>query len=67
MHILLAVLVVVGLGLWWYRMKMMKDAASEAADVIGRVRGDIRRRKISQRNGASPLAAIDDPWLPPRR
>ncbi|GLS29805.1 hypothetical protein SAMN04488498_11071 [Mesorhizobium albiziae] len=62
MHILLAVLgILAAAALWWYRMKMMKDAANEAADVIGRVRGNIRRNRIRHQNEMSPLTAIDDP------
>jgi hypothetical protein len=62
MNILLAVLGILGAAvLWWYRMKMMRDAANEAADVIGRVRGNIRRNRIRQQNEMSPLTAINDP------
>lgn len=62
MHILLAILGILGAAaLWWYRVKMMNDAANEAADVIGRVRGNIRRNKIRRQNELSPLTAIDDP------
>jgi uncharacterized tellurite resistance protein B-like protein len=62
MHILLAVLGILGAAaFWWYRMKMMNDAANEAADVIGRVRGDIRRKKIRRQNEISPLTAVNDP------
>lgn len=62
MHILLIVLGVLGgLAFWWYRLKMMGEAASEAADAIGRVRGRVRRNRIRRQNELSPLTAIDDP------
>ena len=62
MHILIAVIGVLAAGaFWWYRLKMMNDAANEVADTIGRVRGSIRRKKIRRQNELSPLTAIDDP------
>ena len=62
MHILLAVFGILGVAaFWWYRLKMMNDAANDAADVIGRVRGNIRRKRIRHQNEMSPLTAIDDP------
>lgn len=62
MHILLAALAILGgVGLWWYRIKMMNEAANDAADIIGRVRGNIRRKKIRHQNEMSPLTTIDDP------
>ena len=46
---------------WWYRLKMMNDAAGEVVDAFGRVRGAMRRKKIRRQNELSPLTAIDDP------
>ena len=46
---------------WWYRMKTMNDAAREVADVVGRVQGNIRRKKLRKQAALSPLTAIDDP------
>ncbi|WP_352817778.1 hypothetical protein [Mesorhizobium sp. M0898] len=46
---------------WWYRLKTMNDAAREVADVVGRVQGNVRRKKLRKQAALSPLTAIDDP------
>jgi len=62
MHIVVIILGILGAGaFWWYRLKMMNDAAGEIVDTVGRVRGSMRRKKIRQQNELSPLTAIDDP------
>jgi uncharacterized tellurite resistance protein B-like protein len=62
MPFLIAVLGVLGAAaLWWYRMKAMNDAAREVAEVVGRVQGNIRRKKLRKQAALSPLTAIDDP------
>lgn len=62
MPFLIAVLGVLGAAaFWWYRMKAMNDAAREVADVVGRVQGNIRRKKLRSQAALSPLTAIDDP------
>ncbi|MDX8495728.1 hypothetical protein RFN29_29655 [Mesorhizobium sp. VK22B] len=62
MPFLLAVLGLLGAAaIWWYRMKAMNDAAREVADVVGRVQGNIRRKKLRKQAALSPLTAIDDP------
>ena len=62
MPFLLAILGVLGAAaFWWYRMKAMNDAAREVADVVGRVQGNIRRKKLRKQAALSPLTAIDDP------
>lgn len=48
-------------GLWWYRHKMIKEAANDVADVLGRVRGSVRRERLQGRDEVSALTAIDDP------
>ncbi|ATU93990.1 hypothetical protein [Phyllobacterium zundukense] len=64
MHIVLAILGILGGGLfWWYRLKVLGDAASDAIDSAGRVRGYFRRRKIRLQAEHSPLTAIEDPVL----
>jgi uncharacterized tellurite resistance protein B-like protein len=64
MHILLALLVIVGGGLfWWYRMRTLGDAASDVIDTAGKARGYLRRKKIRTQHEHSPLTAIDDPVL----
>ena len=62
MPFLLAILGVLGAAaFWWYRMKAMNEAAREVADVVGRVQGNIRRKKLRNQAALSPLTAIDDP------
>nr|WP_245437156.1 hypothetical protein [Mesorhizobium helmanticense] len=62
MPFLIAVLGLLGAAaFWWYRMKAMNDAAREVADVVGRVQGNIRRKKLRKQAALSPLTAIDDP------
>ncbi|MDQ0997377.1 putative tellurite resistance protein B-like protein [Phyllobacterium ifriqiyense] len=64
MHILLALLGIVGGGLfWWYRMRTLGDAASDVIDTAGKARGYLRRRKIRIQHEHSPLTAIEDPVL----
>lgn len=64
MHILLIVLGLLGgAAFWWYRLKMMNDAAGEVVDAVGRVRGQMRRKQIRRTNELSPLTAIDDPVI----
>lgn len=54
------VLLVAGV-LWWYRRKMIKEAADDVADVLGRVRGSVRRERLEGKDEMSALTAIDDP------
>ncbi|TIU64652.1 MAG: hypothetical protein E5W15_26360, partial [Mesorhizobium sp.] len=62
MPILIAILGLLGAAaIWWYRLKYMSDAAREVADVVGRVQGNIRRKKLRKQAALSPLTAIDDP------
>lgn len=64
MHIILAVFGVLGAAaFWWYRLKIMSEAASEAADAIGKVRGSLRRSKLRKKAALAPVAAIDDPVI----
>jgi uncharacterized tellurite resistance protein B-like protein len=62
MHKLIAAIGLLGAAaFWWYRMKAMNDAARDVADVIGRVQGSVRRKKLRKQAAMSPLTAIDDP------
>src|SRR5436190_2401212 len=54
MPFLIAILGVLGAGaFWWYRMKAMNDAAREVADIVGRVQGNIRRKKLRKQAALS--------------
>ncbi len=62
MHVLLAVLGVLGAGAcWWCRIKYMSRAAAEIVDAAERTRGYVRRRQFRKKAEASTIAAIDDP------
>jgi uncharacterized tellurite resistance protein B-like protein len=64
MHIVLAALGLLGAAaFWWYRVKIMSEAANDAVDAIGRVRGSLRRSKLRKQSALSPLTAIDDPVI----
>ncbi len=64
MHIVLAVLsLAVAASFWWYRLKHMRDAASEVMDIAGRARGAYRMKRIRSKASLSPLTAIDDPVI----
>ena len=55
MPFLIAILGVLGAAaIWWYRMKAMNEAAREVADVVGRVQGNIRRKKLRKQAALSP-------------
>jgi hypothetical protein len=59
MPFILAVLGIAGAAaFWWYRIKMMKDAAGEIADAVGRVQGGLRRGKLRKKAVLAPLTAI---------
>jgi uncharacterized tellurite resistance protein B-like protein len=64
MHIVVIVLGVLGAAtFWWYRLKMMGDAANEVVDQVGRVQGHFRRQKLRKKAAVAPVAAIDDPVI----
>ena len=62
MHIVAIVLAAVaGLAFWWYRLRMVGDAASEVIDAAGRMRGSMRRKRLRTQAELSPLTAVNDP------
>ncbi len=62
MHIILGVLgIVAAIGIWWWRIKYIGEAANEVADRAGRVRGHFRRKKLRAKAAESPITAIEDP------
>lgn len=64
MHILLAAISILGgLAFWWYRLKYLGGAASEAVDTVGRIRGQFRRKKQRKMAELSPITAIEDPVI----
>ena len=64
MHIVLAVVGLIGAAaFWWYRLKFMSEAANEAVDAVGRVQSHFRRGKLRKKSALAPISAIDDPVI----
>lgn len=64
MHIVLAVVGLIGAAaFWWYRLKYMSEAANEAVDAVGRVQSHFRRGKLRKKSALAPISAIDDPVI----
>jgi hypothetical protein len=62
MHIVLAIVGLIGAGaFWWYRIKYMSEAVGEAADAAGRVQGHFRRNKLRKKSALAPISSIDAP------
>jgi len=52
-----------GIGIWYYRVKMLHDAASDLADLAGRARGAYRMNRFKKKADGATLNAVDDPAL----
>jgi predicted nucleic acid-binding protein len=64
MHVLALLGVVIGgVGIWYWRFKMMREMGGEIADVVGRVRGHIRTGNFRKKAEGSPLSSVEDPAL----
>src|SRR5882672_3463454 len=50
-----------GAAFWWWRIKMMSEAANDIGDVAGRAWGKYKRHKFRKKVEDSPLESIDDP------
>lgn len=62
MHILLLIAGVLGgAAFWWWRIKMVGEAATEIHDAAGRAIGKYKRYKFRRKVEDSPLEAVDDP------
>ena len=59
--LLLAVLAAA--GVWYYRIRVLRDVGSDLADLAGRARGAYRRSKFRQQSEGAALATIDNPAL----
>ena len=55
--------VLAGAGVWYYRLRMLRDVTSDITDLAGRARGAYRRNRFRKRAEGATLAAIDDPAL----
>lgn len=62
MHVLLLIVgAVVAVAVWYWRFKMMREAASDAMDAAGKARGYVRRKTFARMSDHSPITAIEDP------
>lgn len=62
MHIVLGFLALLGgAAFWWWRVKMIGQAANEITDAAGRAVGKYKRYKFRKKVEDSPLEAVDDP------
>ena len=52
-----------GLGVWYYRIRMLRDVGSDIADLAGRARGAYRMRQFKKKADGATLNAVDDPAL----
>ncbi len=50
-----------GAAFWWWRLKMIGDAANDVTDVAGRAWGKYKRNKFRKKVEDSPLQSIEDP------
>jgi hypothetical protein len=62
MQILLAIIgLAAGAAFWWWRLKMLGEAANDASNMAGRAWGKYKRKKFLGKVNDSPIAVIDDP------
>ena len=54
---------IVGAAVWYWRLKMVREAGSEIIDSVERMRGAFKRRQFRKRAEAAPLASIKDPAI----
>jgi hypothetical protein len=52
-----------GIGVWYYRIKMLGEMGSDIADLAGRARGAYRMNRFRKQADAATLNAVDDPAL----
>jgi hypothetical protein len=62
MHILgLIFTILMGIAVWWWRLRMLKRLGDNVIDAAGRFQGARRRRRNVAATGRSPIEAIDNP------
>jgi hypothetical protein len=54
---------IAGAAIWYWRLKMMREAGSEVIDSIERMRGAYKRKQFRKKAEAAPLASIADPAI----
>ncbi|WP_183911986.1 hypothetical protein [Rhizobium lentis] len=57
------VMAISGAAVWYWRLKMMREAGSEIIDSVERMRGAFKRGKLRKQAEAAPLASIADPVI----
>jgi hypothetical protein len=55
--------IIAGIGVWYYRLRVLRDIGGDLADLAGRARGAYRRRRFRQQADEAALGTIDDPAL----
>lgn len=55
--------IILAVSIWWWRVKVMRDAAGDAIDAAGKLKGTYKRRKFRKAAEISPLETIDDPII----
>ena len=64
MHILLGILSLLGVAaIWYWRVRMMREAASELSDAASNVRGAARRFLYKRKHNVHPADSVNDPRL----
>ena len=53
--------VLVGLSIWWWRLKVMSEAANDVGDAAGRAWGKYKRFRFRQKVESSPVESVKDP------
>jgi uncharacterized tellurite resistance protein B-like protein len=62
MHILMGLVAILGVaGVWYWRLKAIKETTDDVTDMAGRAWGKWKRYKFRQKAEASPVEAVDDP------
>lgn len=55
--------IAVGVAVWYWRLKMLREAGSEVIDSIERMRGAYNRKQFRKKVEDAPLASIEDPVI----
>src|SRR5262245_52343871 len=50
-------------GIWYWRIKMIREVTDDVTDVIGRARGAYRMNKFRKQAEASPLTSVTNPAM----
>jgi len=57
------VMAIGGAAVWYWRLKMVREAGSEIIDSVERMRGAYKRRQFRKQAEVAPLASIADPAI----